>query len=80
MSDIEEDEDASLAYGAHPVSLSRKTQEKLEVILTIIMVTIVGNVTFVISCRGYDVCDHHHYSAIITHHLVLVFPMRKATR
>ena len=48
MSDIEEDEDTSLPYGAHPVSLSRKTQERLEVILTTITVTIVGNVTFVI--------------------------------
>ena len=35
MSDIEEDEDTSLPYGAHPVSLTRKTQEKLEVIVII---------------------------------------------
>ena len=31
MSDVEEEEDTSLPYGAHPVNLSRKTQEKLEV-------------------------------------------------
>ena len=53
MSDIEEDEDTSLPYGAHPVSLSRKTQERLEVILTTITVTIVGNVAVVILCQLY---------------------------
>jgi hypothetical protein len=31
MSDVEEEEDTSLPYGAHPITLARKTQEKLEV-------------------------------------------------
>ena len=32
MSDVEDtEEDTSLPYGAHPVTLSRKTQERLEV-------------------------------------------------
>ena len=33
MSDVEDtEEDTSLPYGAHPVTLSRKTQERLEVL------------------------------------------------